>query len=298
MRSALSVVCALALGLIAPALAAQSVHYEGGLSVASGKYIYAERTTSWVLTNGLALSAGPVTIRAMLPVFRQNSVVVTVSSAGPIPTGGATSTSDTGTGGSGGRGWHPQVVGSHQVAVETDSLAVDSGELVTGVSGYELAVGDPSASMTIGLLRGAAVGISATLGAKAPVTGTDGFGTGEWDLGGSVSLSHRIGFTGLVSLDVGYWHLGDLPDLDLRDPLLGSLSFAYLSTAGWGLGMNASAASAVIAGYPNAYQVGLNINRVGRTGTLGVNIAVGLTDTTPDLTVGLSWRVGLTRPTW
>ncbi len=48
---------------------AQSLHYEGGLSMSSGNYIYTERTTSWMLTNGLALGAGPFTIRAMLPVF-------------------------------------------------------------------------------------------------------------------------------------------------------------------------------------------------------------------------------------
>jgi hypothetical protein len=289
----------LALGVLSPALAAQSVHYEGGVSVASGDYVYAERTTSWVFTNGLALSAGPFTLRALLPVFRQNSVVLTVSAAGPIPTGEGAGVEPAGSGGgrNGGNGSNPLVVSGLQLAADVDPSPDDSGEIVTSVSDYAFALGDPTASMTVQLYRGSAAGISATVGAKAPVTDS-GFGTGRWDYGGSVSLSHRLGFSGLVSLDVGYWRLGDLPDLELRDPVLGSLSLAYLARGGWGLGASASAASPVIAGYPGSAQVGLSLSKVGAVGTLGVNLAAGLTDTTPDLAVGLMWRVALTRAPW
>jgi hypothetical protein len=281
-------------------VSAQSLHYEGGLSVSSGNYIYTERTTSWVFTNGLALGAGPFTIRAMLPVFRQNSVLVTVSSAGPIPVDGSGTTggTDPNSDGSGGGRGMPQIVGNYSLTAPSESLTVDSGELSTAVSGYELAVGDPSASLNLSVYQGGSLGISMNVGAKAPVTGITGFGTGQWDFGGSVSLSHRIGFSGLAALDVGYWHLGDLADLDLRDPVLASLSLTRLSMGGWALGVMASAATAIVEGYPNGYQIGASVSRVGRGGTFGVNLAVGLTETTPDLSVGLNWRIGLTRPRW
>jgi len=161
-----------------------------------------------------------------------------------------------------------------------------------------MAVGEPAASVNLSVYQGGSVGISMNVSVKAPLAGINGFGTGQWDFGGSASLSHRIGFSGLVALDVGYWHLGDLADLELRDPVLGSLSVTRLSMGGWALGVSASAATAVVEGYPNAYQIGASVNRVGRGGTFGVNIAVGLTETTPDLTVGLNWRIGLTRPRW
>jgi hypothetical protein len=268
--------------------------------MSSGTYFYTERTTSWVLTNGLALGAGPFTLRAMLPVFRQNSVLITVSSAGPIPVGGSGTTSGTETesGGRGGGGGNPQLVGIYQSVTPSDSLTVDPTELSTAVSGYEVAVGDPSASLHLSLHRGSSVGIGVNMGVKAPFTGVAGFGTGQWDFGASLALSHRIGFSGLVALDVGYWHLGDMPDLNLRDPVLASVSVSHLSMGGWALGLSASAATPVVEGYPNSYQIGANVNRVGRGGTLGVNVGVGLTDTTPDLTVGLNWRIGLTRPRW
>ncbi len=291
------VVVALLLVLTGPSLTGQSLHYEGGLSMSSGNYIYTERTTSWMLTNGLALGAGPFTIRAMLPVFRQNSLMVTVSSAGPIPIGGS-GTDPESDGGRGGGHGTPQIVGSYALTAQTESLSVDTGELLTSVSGYQMAVGDPTANLNLAVYQGGSIGFSMNVGAKAPVTGLTGFGTGQWDFGGSVSLSHRIGFSGLVSLDVGYWHLGDLPDFDLRDPVLASLNLARLSVGGWALGVSASAATAVVQGYPNAYQIGASVNRVGPGGTFGVNFALGLTATTPDLTVGLNWRIGLTRPRW
>jgi hypothetical protein len=235
----------------------------------------------------------------MLPVFRQNSVMVTVSSAGPIPIDGSGGLGGTGSepDGPGGRG-APQLVGNYALTAPAESLAVEPVEVSTAVSGYELAVGDPSASVNLNLYQGHSVGIGINVGAKVPVTGVSGFGTGQWDLGGSISLSHRIGYSGLVALDVGYWHLGDPPDLNLRDPLLATLSVTRLSLGGWALGLMGSAVTAVVEGYPNAYQVGASVTRVGRGGTLGLNFAVGLTETTPDLTIGLNWRIGLTRPLW
>jgi hypothetical protein len=87
----------------------------------------------------------------------------------------------------------------------------------SAVTGFEAALGDPTVSLTLAAWRrgGSAVSLSAT--AKLPLTDTTQFGTGEWDVGGTVSWS-QLGGRALLGLDASYWHLGDLPELDLRDP--------------------------------------------------------------------------------
>ena len=45
-----------------------------------------------------------------------------------------------------------------------------------------------------------------------------GFGTGEWDYGAGITVSRQAGST-LLLADLGYWVYGDLPDLELKDPL-------------------------------------------------------------------------------
>ncbi|UCD24793.1 MAG: hypothetical protein JSW51_02420, partial [Gemmatimonadota bacterium] len=149
MKRLLGVVVVLSLASIGRATDAQSLHYEGGLSVSSGTYFYSERTTSWMLTNGLALGAGPFTFRVSLPVFRQNSLLITVSSAGPIPVGG--SGTDAESGGRGGGQGNPHVVGVSGLPALSESSAVDSSELITTVAGYDVAVGDPAANLNVGL---------------------------------------------------------------------------------------------------------------------------------------------------
>ena len=63
--------------------------------------------------------------------------------------------------------------------------------------------------------------VSASLGAKIPLNDTTNFGTGKWDVGGSLSLSHGVSTNVLLGFDFSYWHFGDLPELDLRDGLMG-----------------------------------------------------------------------------
>ena len=92
---------------VAPA-SGQRVAYEGSLGMTTGRYIFASRTTTVTLTTGLALTAGPVTLRASLPVWWQNSTLITASApGGGTPSGGSSggTVSDSGQGrGSGGSG--------------------------------------------------------------------------------------------------------------------------------------------------------------------------------------------------
>jgi len=281
---------------LASAAGAQMLHYEGGLSLASGNYIFTERTNSFTLSTGLAFSAGPVTIRGTFPVFLQNTTLVASSGSMLLPTGGASggtvadSSAARGGRGTGGRGG--------MLVIEPASLELDAAQdgtvdvPITAVTGYEARAGDPTVGANISLSSGR-LGVLIGAGAKVPVTDTASFGTGAWDFGGSVSLSYSFGTAAMVSVDAGYWVLGDLPELDLQNPVLLSGSIAHLSRSGWGFSAAFYTSSSVIAGYPSARSVSAGILRVGARQSIGLNVGFGLSDTSPDIIVGLNWRLRL-----
>jgi hypothetical protein len=273
-----------------PSVQAQTVHYEGGLSVSSGDYIFTERTTSWTLTNGLALAAGPFTFRATVPLYRQNTTLITGTGTGPVPTGGSSSgiVADSAAARSGKRqGGMGQDVAAPSVLLAQGPVDVPA----TAVTGYEFAVGDPLASVSLALIGTSPVSLTIGAGIKLPLTDTTGFGTGEWDYGGSLSLSYRLGYTSSLGLNLGYWHLGDLPDLELNDPLMGSVTFAYLAPSGWGGLVSVSGSTSAISEFAAPAYAGATMTRVAGSGTFGVHASVGLTESAPDFTLGVSWRV-------
>ncbi len=269
--------------VLAPApLAAQGLHYEGSLGLSRGSYIFADPITTWSLQSGLALSAGRLTLRASLPLILQNSTLLTASGMGSVPSGGSNSgvVADSGRQGSGGGG-----MGMARGPVVVPSSAY---------TGYNLAVGDPLLQGSLQLLGGrTALGISAL--AKAPLADTATYGTGQWDAGAGVSLSHIIGTTTLVGADLAWWHLGDLPDLNLRDPFQGSLSLAVLRPSGWGASLSLSGSTTVLDGYDPPVSATLSLLRTG-TPSWVLSAAAGLTETAPAFSLSLAWRARLLGP--
>lgn len=272
-------------------LASQTVHYEGSVSATTGRYIFSERTTSIAWSSGLAVTVGRVTIRAAVPVWWQNTPLVTASGMGQIPSGGggerSRAVSDSamarrrrgdGTGGGGQAGMMP-------------ALAADAAVPVDVTQQYETALGDPvaSASMTFGTGRAT---VTLGVGAKVPVADTASFGTGEWDVGGSAALSVRVRDRTLVGVDASYWHLGDLAELDFRDPVTGGVSLSHLFGSRWGAMVSATAATAPIEGFPGPAAIGGGVTRFWGGSAVGLNLAVGLTQTSPDVSGGLTWRIG------
>jgi hypothetical protein len=283
-------------------LAAQQLHYEGGLSMSSGSYIFTERTTSWVLSNGLAVDAGPFTIRATVPAYRQNTTLLTSSATGLLPTGGSSSgvvadssaARKAGRGGGGGGGGSSQIVAAFPSLQESAALAVDPVAVPTSsVTGYQVTLGDPMVNISAVLTESGRTSLLASFGAKIPLNDTTSYGTGKWDVGGSLSLSHGITSNVLLGLDFSHWRFGDLPELDLRDGLMGSASIAYLGASGWGGSASFMAARSVVEGFADSYMVSVSVTRLAGVGALSMNFAAGLTEMTPDFTAGLSWRVGV-----
>ncbi|MGE3527612.1 MAG: hypothetical protein AB7I33_16975, partial [Gemmatimonadales bacterium] len=168
-----------------------SVYYDGGLSVSTGKYIFAERTTSWSLYTGLSASTGRVSLRAALPVTMQNSTLITSSGRMGVPTGGSSSgiVADSGAarkgrdgGGGGGMMGTGPSFSSGRVVVPSSAA-----------TSYEFAVGDPTAQLSVRAVDGLRTLVSFSGSVKFPVSDTASYGTGEWDYGAGMSLSQNVG---------------------------------------------------------------------------------------------------------
>ncbi len=277
---------------VASQAAAQRPHYEGSLSATTGRYIFADRTTSVTLSNGLAWSAGPFTVRGSVPVWLQNTTLISATPAGSIPSGGGGRNSEAVRDSSLARRRRgADGAGGSPTGSEVSALAVAPVTTATADE-FRVAVGDPVVN---GIVRasGGAVSVSAGLGIKIPVTDTARFGTGRWDFGGSASVSVRADRRTVVALDASYWHLGDLPELDFRDPVAATASVVRLVGSTWGVALNGSAASSPIAGFPGPASLGGAVSRFTREGIWTVTVSAGLAETSPDLGIGVSWRIRL-----
>ena len=285
--------------LLAPAGAAQTLRYEGGAGAATGKYFFAERTTSFSLSTGFALDIGRLKLRASLPVWLPNTSLVTTTVAGSIPTGGPYGQgavrdsgearrrrqSGNGQGPGSGQGRAPgSPLPSLQVVPVSDSA----------VTGYQAAVGDLFLSTSARLLTGSRVSLTAGVSAKAPIADTATIGTGRWDAGVSLSVSVLAGRRLLIGADVSYWHLGDLPDLPFDDPVTGMVSLGASLGSGWGAIASLAGGSSALPGFDPPVTVGGAISHLGARTGWGVHAALGLTETAPDVSVGLTWTVRLT----
>lgn len=265
---------------LAPAAVAgaQGVAYEGGLGMATGRYIFTARTTGWTLSNGLSLRVGPFTLRAAAPLFLQNTTLLTGSGAGMMPSGGPSSgmVQDSGTGGG-------MMGGSGRRRLSMPASAV---------TGYRMVLGDPAVQLAWHVLDDVTA-LTASVGAKVPVTDTTAFGTGAWDVGGTLSFTRHFGTAAFVGLDVAYWHLGDLLELDFRDPVLGTLSAGRALGAGWAGTLFVWGGTAALRGYEPPVSIGFTAARLATPAMWGVTGAIGLTETVPEVAVSLTWRVQL-----
>jgi len=284
----------LSLALVAP-LDAQSLHYEGSAGLATGTYIFTQRTSSWGVSTGLALSAGPVTLRAYLPVFYQNTTLVASTGTGFLPTGGSSSgtVADSSAERMGRTGSRRLSI----VAPLFDVIGSDGGDPVevptSATTGYRWSAGDPFVSLSVFGFRGRRGGVTLGGSVKIPVTDTTDFGTGAWDVGGTLSGSAVLSRRVMLGMDVGYWIMGDPPGLELQNPLMFGGTLSVLAGRGWGTSFGISGATPTIAGFAPSVSAAAGLLRLQGTGSLGLLGTVGLTETAPDVSVALSWRVGL-----
>ena len=283
----------LALGLVPVGAVAQTVHYEGGVSATTGRYLFPERTTSIAWNTGLSLTAGAVTLRASVPVWWQNTPLLTASGIGQLPSGGggegSRAVSDSamarrqrgGTGATGrGSGMSPAwALGPAPVPIEVTQR-------------FQTALGDPMLSGTVRLGAGR-TRLTLGLAAKVPIADTTTFGTGRWDVGASASLSFQPIARTLIGVDLAYWHLGDLAELDFRDPVTGGVSVSRLFGSSWGGMLTATMASSPIEGFDGPAALGAGLTRFAGRSAWGVMVGIGLTATSPEVSGGVTWRLAV-----
>lgn len=305
------VLAGIALVLLAPPWEAQQLSYEGALSGSTGTYIFTERTNSFILSTGLYLKAGRLSFRGTLPVWLQNTTLVTSSGAGPMATGGPydqAAVRDSGQArqqrkqggqgdgngpggnqGTGGQGPGGQRPGPILPAVAGDPVPVTS----ESVTGYQFALADPTLNGSFRVIQGRRVWMSLGATVKFPLADTATVGSGEWDVGGNLSVSVLAGRRWTFGLDAAYWHLGDLDSLDLVDPLLGSLTAGALLSDHWAASFALTGSTTAITGFDPPVTVTAALSWLGRGASWGLSVGAGLTESAPDFTVGLIWSVPL-----
>jgi hypothetical protein len=267
----LAVVAGVTLATLATTLpaAGQGVYYSGSLQISSGQYDLSDRSNSLFFFNGLSASAGPLRLSASVGLVFRSSPIISYSTVGTSGMGSGMST-ESGTG--------------------TVTVADTS-------SYEELGFGDPLAHADLLLLKEGSVfpAVRITADVKPPLADVGrGFGTGEWDYAGGLSLAKALGTT-LVFVDVSYWMLGDLPDVDLNDPVAYGVGIAR-AVAGGRFGILASlfGYTRILDAVDPPAQVSLGLSYLLRNGrSVMGSAALGLSESSPDVSISFGWTIRL-----
>lgn len=272
---------------------AQGIEWTLGASTAAGRYIFEQTTLSHVLTLGGAVTTERWRFGAALPIVVQNSSAVTFIGGTPIPTGG-------GGGGplSGRRSGQRLPMRRRSSALmfpgQASATVVDSVAEAPGP--YTTQLGDPvlSASRSWHLNALSPHRVTTNLFVKLPLADANsGVGSGALDAGASLSYGATMGRTFLFA-DAGWWHIGDLEAIELRDIVTGSLGVgrALDSRARWTTMLSLSGATSVVPNLdaPLAANAMLGfLPRPDRGFTVG--FSAGLSEASPDWSASLGWRI-------
>lgn len=300
-------------------VAAQEVSYTGSLQVATGKYLFTERTNTAYLFTGLAVRSGRVQLTASVPLIYQSTPWVSYTTGGGVPTGGpqggAVGDSLQRRGGSG-AGMGMEMAG--RLARTLASAAAAAGgagglplpgvrlpramasreavSLPDTASFDQVGVGDPTFRVGIDLVPAGRGNVAVTLSGevKAPLADpARGFGTGEWDGGGALSVAGRAGAT-LLFGEVGYWVLGDLPDLPLENPVSYSVGLGHRLGERVSLLASLSGYSRIVAETDPPLEVGGALGyRLAEGRSLSLGVTIGLSESSPDVAVSAGWTTRL-----
>jgi hypothetical protein len=119
----------------------------------------------------------------------------------------------------------------------------------------------------------------------------DGLGTGAADWGLGVSVFKVMGRASLLA-DALYWQYGDPEGVDFENSLSFSLGVGRTLGGDRWLAMGSIAGFSPVSGLPMPLFLTFGAMRlVGRNQSLGMTAGVGLTDSSSDFSIGMSWRI-------
>jgi hypothetical protein len=281
----------LVLLLAASGLDAQQVSYSGSFSYSGGSYIFDTRSDTWVLSSGLRLRAGPVSVSASAPfLIRNGGLITTIAGGVALPTGG----SESGAVARRGSGETIGTRGSGRGSQEPTTEPVDT---VAFASDFSADFGDPVVTVEGELLSGFGTvrSLSVSVGAKAPLADVaGGLSSGEWDVGLGGSAVLGLGRV-LVLADASYWWIGDMPELELRDGLSYAVGVSTPVFSGRGslMGM-VSGLSKMIETMEPPVTVSASLGRsVGDRSLVSATAGFGLTESAADLYFAVGWSIRL-----
>ena len=258
---------------VAPPVWGSTVAYSGSIQYARGNYIFDQTTSSMFMFNGLSFSSEGLNLSVSIPVIFQSTPYVSYSGVGIIPSGGSEHTQV-----SGRKGKNQEVILPEPVDYE------------------QYGIGDPMVSLGVRLLKESKLfpTVQLVVQAKLPLASIEkGFGTGEWDYSGGLSLSKVLGKTFLF-VDMYYWMLGDLPDLELKDTVSYSIALGQpLSGGKYALFVSYSGSTNIISEVAPPSFLGFGFSyRIDAKKSLMLNASLGLTESVPDFSVSLGWNIG------
>jgi len=98
-----------------------------------------------------------------------------------------------------------------------------------------------------------------------------------------------------VFVDVSYWEFDDLPDLELEGAVAYGLAYGQVLGSGrWSVLTSLSGWSPIVDGADPPIQLGIGVSRLVRFDrSVALSVGVGVTETAPDISIALGWRLGL-----
>ncbi|MDX1638679.1 MAG: hypothetical protein R3281_11965 [Balneolaceae bacterium] len=284
----------------------QQVTYNGSLQFAAGSYFFDESTSSFSLSNGLGWSGDRTSVSISLPYIIQNSPWITYGAAGSLPTGGpqhgALRDSTGNRPGQGGGGMHGNGNGSGRNKAVLDNpvpvLQRKNSIPIPDTSTYaESSFGDPNiyASFRIYDTPAGDTRVLLNSGLKIPFADpSNGFGTGEWDVGLGISGTRRINHY-LVYLNLMKWWFGDLPDLELKNPVSYGIGISRSIADGKAMvNSTLNGYTEIIEDYdpPVTLSVGIGYFASERL-SLNGSLSAGLSESSADFYMGMGWSLKL-----
>lgn len=282
---------------------AQGVSYSGSLQYATGSYFFEETTESISFLNGFGWSGETFSVSFSVPFIYQNSPWISYGAAGYIPTGGPqhkavrdSSRKGRGDGNGNGDGRRNMMnsvnEGNYYIQESQEDIPLPD------TSSYsQSSLGDPSIYANFKLYTSEAKSTTIRLnsGLKLPFADPNsGFGTGEWDFGLGLSVSQRIQKFFLIA-DAMKWWFGDLPDLELKDPLAYSFGVGRSLAGGdWLINASLTGYTEIIEDFDPPINLGFGLGYfVSDRVSLNSTISFGLSESSSDYSVGLGWNIKL-----